>query len=150
MTFSAAEQLGINFSSDAPFDATDCSVLANGDADVINTTTQLILACLKSGEAKILVSFTSERISLAPNTPTLKELTGIPLTTWNGLFVPKGTPDNIKDRIAEIAQKALESEQVKQISETTGANIYWQGRDESRQRIADEIELSKDLLLYMR
>ncbi len=150
MTFKAAEQLGINFSSDAPFDATDCSVLANGDADVINSTTQLILACLKSGDAKILTSFTSDRISLAPDVPTLNEVAGISLTTWNGLFVPKGTPKPVKDRIAEIAQKALDSDRVREISKTTGAIVYWQGEEESRQRIADEREKSKELLLYMR
>ncbi|MBR9885222.1 MAG: tripartite tricarboxylate transporter substrate binding protein [Oceanospirillales bacterium] len=150
MTFKAAKKLGINFASDAPFDATDCSVLANGDADVINTTTQLILACLKSGDAKILTSFTSERISLAPDVPTLNEIADIPLTTWNGLFVPKGTPEPVKARIAEIAQKALDSDRVREISKTTGAIVYWQGEEESRKRIVDEMEQSKDLLLYMR
>ncbi|MBV1789969.1 tripartite tricarboxylate transporter substrate binding protein [Marinobacterium sp. D7] len=150
MTFKAAKQLGIKFSSDAPFDVTDCSTLANGDVDVINTTTQLILACLKSGDAKILTSFTSERLSLSPDVPTLNEIAGIPLTTWNGLFVPKGTPEEVKARIAEIAQKALDSDRVREISKTTGAIVYWQGEEESRKRIADEMEQSKDLLIYMR
>ena len=150
MTFQAADELGIRFASDAPFDATDCSVLANGDADVINTTTQLILACLKSGDAKILTSLTSERISLAPDVPTLSELGGSSLTTWNGLFVPKGTPEPVKARIAEIAQKALDSDRVREISNTTGAIVYWQGEDEARQRIKDETAKSKELLQYMR
>lgn len=150
MTFQAAQELGIRFASDAPFDATDCSVLANGDADVINTTTQLILACLKSGEAKILTSLTSERISLAPDVPTLTELGGSPLTTWNGLFVPKGTPEPVKARIADIAQKALNSERVREISKSTGAIVYWQGADEASKRIEKEMKQSKDLLQYMR
>lgn len=149
MTFKAADALGIKFASDAPFDATDCSVLANGDADVINTTTQLILACLKSGDVKVLTSFTSERISVAPDAPTLNEVAGIPLTTWNGLFVPKGTPQEIKDKIAAIAEKALQSDKVKELSETTGATVYWQNAEESRARIADEVEQSKELLKYM-
>lgn len=149
MTFKAAESLGIKFSSDAPFDMTNCSVLANGDADVINTTTQLILACLKSGEVKVLTSFTSKRISLSPNAPTLNEIAGISLTTWNGLFVPKGTPQDVKDKIASIAQKALQSEKVQKLSETTGASVYWQSADEAVLRIANEVEQSKELLKYM-
>jgi tripartite-type tricarboxylate transporter receptor subunit TctC len=149
MTFKAAEALKIRFASDAPFDATDCSVLANGDAAVINTTTQLILACLKSGDAKVLVSFTSDRLSLSPDTPTLKELTGIGLTTWNGLFVPKGTPAAIKVRIAEIAKKALHSDQVKQISEATGAVVYWEDAYTAKRRIEEEMKQSKELLKYM-
>ncbi|WP_421848135.1 tripartite tricarboxylate transporter substrate binding protein [Marinomonas sp.] len=149
MTFQAADRLNINFSSNAPFDATDCSVLANGDADVINTTTQLILACLKSGDAKILTSFTSSRITLAPDVPTLDEVAGIPLTTWNGLFVPKGTPEDIKQRIAEIAQKALQSQQVKDIAAETGAVVYWLGEEESKKRIEEETFLSQQLVKYL-
>lgn len=149
LTFKAAEALNIRFATDAPFDATDCSVLANGDADVINTTTQLILACLKSGEVKVLTSLTSERISVAPDAPTLNEIAGIPLTTWNGLFVPKGTPESVKEKIAAIAEEALQSDRVKEISQTTGATVYWQSADDAAARIAAEVEASKELLKYM-
>ncbi|WP_425640756.1 tripartite tricarboxylate transporter substrate binding protein [Marinomonas gallaica] len=149
MTFQAAERLGINFSSNAPFDATDCSVLANGDADVINTTTQLILSCLKSGDAKILTSFTSSRISLAPEVPTLDEIAGIPLTSWNGLFVPKGTPEEIKQRIASIAKAALQSQRVKDIAQETGAVVYWIGAEDAKKRIEEETFLSHQLLKYL-
>lgn len=149
MTFQAADRLNINFSSNAPFDATDCSVLANGDADVINTTTQLILACLKSGDAKILTSFTFSRISLAPDVPTLDEVAGIPLTTWNGLFVPKGTPEKVKQRIAEIAQKALKSQRVQDIAAETGAVVYWLNEQESIERIEEERFLSQQLVKYL-
>lgn len=149
MTFQAADRLNINFSSNAPFDATNCSVLANGDADVINTTTQLILACLKSGDAKILTSFTSTRLNLSPDVPTLDEIAGIPLTTWNGLFVPKGTPENVKQRIAEIAKKALQSPQVKSIADETGAVVYWQDAEGAKKRIEEEIFLSNQLVKYL-
>ncbi|MFY0676765.1 MAG: tripartite tricarboxylate transporter substrate binding protein [Neptuniibacter sp.] len=149
ITFKAAESLGIKFATDAPFDMIDCSVLANGDAEVVNTTTQLILACLKSGDVKILTSLTTERISLSPETPTLNEVAGIPLTTWNGLFVPKGTPQEAKDTIARIAQKALKSEKVMNVAKATGASVYWQNAEEATKRIADEVEASRELLKYM-
>lgn len=149
MTFQAADRLNIRFASNAPFDATDCSVLANGDADIINTTTQLILACLKSGDAKILTSFTSTRIPLAPDAPTLDEIAGIPLTTWNGLFVPKGTPEDVKQRIAEIAKKALRLPKVQEIAEETGAVVYWLDAEGSKKRIEEETFLSQQLTKYL-
>lgn len=150
ITFKAAKQAGITFSSDAAFDANDCSTLANGDADVINTTTQLILACLNSGEVKLLTSLTRDRLSIAPDVATLNEQTGISLTTWNGLFVKKGTSEEIKQRIAEIAQKALADEQATELSKTTGAGIFWIGGKDAEKIVADDYEAAKSLLDFMK
>lgn len=150
ITFKAADQEGIKFASDAPFDSNDCSTLATGDADVINTTTQQILACLKSGEVKVIASLTNDRISIAPDVPTLKEQTGITQSLWNGLFVTKGTPDEIKNRIAEIAQKALQDQRVVDLAANTGAGVYWIGGAEAEQRVADDYEASKELLDFMK
>jgi tripartite-type tricarboxylate transporter receptor subunit TctC len=150
ITFKAAANVGIKFASDAPFDTNDCSTLATGDADVINTTTQMILACLKSGEVKLIASMTNERISMAPDVPTLAEQTGITQTTWNGLFVRTGTPEAIKDRIAEIAQKALQDQRVTDLAANTGAGIYWVGGADAEKRVADDYEVSKELLKFMK
>ncbi len=150
ITFKAAQQQGIRFSSDAAFDANDCSTLANGDADVINTTTQLILACLNSGEVKLLASLTRDRLSIAPDVATLNEQTGISQTTWNGLFVRKGTPEAIKQRIGEIAAKALSTERAREISATTGAGIFWVAGKEAEQVIADDYLAAEELLDFMK
>lgn len=150
ITFKAADQIGIKFSSDAPFDSNDCSTLANGDADVINTVTQQILACLNSGDVKLLASITTERLSIAPDVPTLKELTGISQTPWNGLFVKKGTPDAIKQRIAEIAEKTMQSDKAKELSLSTGAGVFWIGAKEAEKVIAADYEAAKELLAYMK
>ena len=149
ITFKAAKQEGINFSSDAAFDANDCSTLANGDADVINTTTQLILACLSSGEVKLLASMTRDRLSIAPDVATLNEQTGISQTTWNGLFVKKGTAPEIKARIAQIAEQALATERAQEISATTGAGIFWVSGKAAEKVVADDYAAAQDLLTFM-
>lgn len=149
ITFQAAEQTGIRIASDSAFDENNCATLATGDADIINTTTQLILACLKSGEAKILTSLTHDRLSIAPGVATLTEQAGITQTTWNGLFVKKGTPAEVKAKIAEIAQEALKSERVRELSESTGAGIYWIGGEEAEKLVANDFENSKGLLDFM-
>ena len=150
ITFKAADTVGINFSSDAPFDSNDCSTLANGDADVVNTTTQQILACLQSGEVKLLTSITHERLSIAPDVPTLQEQTGIAQTTWNGLFVKKGTSQEIKDKIAGIAEKALKSEKAVQLSENTGAGVFWISGKDAEQLIEKDFAEAKSLLDFMK
>jgi len=150
ITFKAAAKENIKFSSDAAFDALDCSTLANGDADVINTTTQLILSCLNSGEVKLIASLTRDRLSIAPGVPTLSEQTGVTQTTWNGLFVKKGTSDEIKARIAEIARKAVSSEKAQKLSETTGAGIFWIDGKEAENTVAQDYAASQELLDFMK
>lgn len=150
ITFKAADEIGLKFSSNAPFDSIDCSTLANGDADVVNTVTQTILSCLKSGDVKIIASITHERLSISPDVATLKEQTGVSQTTWNGLFVKKGTPEKVKNVIADIAQKALATERVANLSQNTGASVFWMGGQEAQDVIAKDFASAKELLNYMK
>ncbi|WP_036534424.1 tripartite tricarboxylate transporter substrate binding protein [Oceanobacter kriegii] len=149
ITYKAADVAGITFSSDAAFDMNDCATLANGDADVINTTTQLILSCLSSGEVKIIAALTRDRLTIAPDVPTLAEQTGVTQTTWNGLFVKKGTPEKIKQKIAEIAQAALKREEAVNLSNNTGAGIYWIGGKDAEKVIADDYANAESLMQYI-
>lgn len=140
MTVYGLQELGGNFSAEAAFDAVDCSTLANGDADVINTTAQLVLSCL--GDIKVLATITGDRTSITPDVATLGEqvpsLEGSSL--WNGLFVPKGTPQEVKDKIAAVAQTVIASEAAQEIAKTTGALVYWQDQASSVEQIAKDMK----------
>lgn len=140
MTFYGMQQLGGTFSAEAAFDAVDCSTLANGDADVINTTAQLVLSCL--GEIKVLATITGERTAITPDVATLGEqvpaLAGSSL--WNGLFVPKGTPQEVKDKIAAIAKEVVMSPAAQEIATTTGALVYWQDQAAATEQVAKDME----------
>lgn len=139
LTFKAMQDLGGEFGAEAAFDAVDCSTLSNGDADVINTTTQLVKPCMD--DIKVLATITAERTSLTPDTPYLAEiLPELDATLWNGLFVPKGTPQEVKDKIAEVAQKVINGPKAQEISENTGAELYWMPQDEAVERIAADRE----------
>jgi tripartite-type tricarboxylate transporter receptor subunit TctC len=140
MTFFGMSELGGTFSAEAAFDAVDCSTLANGDADVINTTAQLVLGCL--GDIKVLATITGDRTAITPDVPTLGEqvpaLQGASL--WNGLFVPKGTPQEIKDKIAAVAQKVVATEAAQDIARTTGALVYWMPQAEAEAQVAKDMK----------
>ncbi|WP_369922330.1 tripartite tricarboxylate transporter substrate binding protein [Marinomonas polaris] len=146
ITFQAAKKLGFKFASDSAFDALDCSVLANGDAEVINTTTQQILPCLDSKDAKLLTSFTYKRLVTNPDVPTLNEETGISQTLWNGLFVKKGTPQAVIDKIASIAEQALQAPEVLKLQETTGAGVYWTNSQDAQKLVELDFENAKKLM----
>ena len=129
-TLAMAKALDFSFAADTAFDALDCNSLASGDVDVINTTLQLIRPCL--GDLKILMSVTNERIPLLPDVPTAAEVyPDLGFSTWNGLFVHKDTPQDVRDVIAGVAQDVLSSDAAKKVAEETGAEIYWLGFDES-------------------
>lgn len=134
VTFAIADKVGVNISSEGAFDMLDCNTLASGDADVINTTLQLILPCLDS--VTILASIGEQRIPLTPDVPTVTELdSSIAVTLWNGLFVHKDTPADVREKIAVVAQRVVASDAAKKLAEDTGALIYWQDAEEATARI---------------
>ena len=139
VTKALAVSKGFEWGSDAAFDALDCNTLASGDADVINTTLQLILPCLD--QIKVLVSITDERISLVPDAPTAGEVdANLDIALWNGLFVTKDTPQDVREKIIKVAQKTVTSDRAQAIAKETGALVYWQGAEDSAARVAKDIE----------
>jgi tripartite-type tricarboxylate transporter receptor subunit TctC len=137
-TFEAARQLGFEFSTETGYDSTDCTTLANGNADVMNATTGWVLPCLD--DLKIIAAYTENPISLIPDAPLLRDQIGGPtFALWNGLFVPKGTPQSVKDLLAKVTENAIKSERAVQIAENTGAEIYWMDESASRARIASNL-----------
>lgn len=134
VTMALARKMGFKWGSEAAFDALDCNTLASGDADVINTTLQLILPCLD--KVTVLASIGEKRIPLIPNTPTVGEIEpSLDLHLWNGLFVKKGTPPEVRARIAAVARKVMASEAAQKVAKQTGALIYWKGGDAATAQI---------------
>ena len=139
ITLAAAKKMDFSFASDAAFDMLDCNTLASGDADVINTTLALLLPCLDS--VTVLASITGSRISLTPNAPTVMEIEpSLTSNLWNGLFVHKDTPQDVRDKIIAVASKTVMSDRAQEVATNTGAQIYWMGADESAAMIAADIE----------
>lgn len=130
VTKALAKKMDFDWAADAAFDALDCNTLASGDADVINTTLQLILPCLD--QVKVLVSLTGERITKIPDTPAIGEVDGdLNIALWNGLFVTKDTPEDVRAKIAAVAEKTMMSDRAQKVAEETGALVYWKDATES-------------------
>ncbi|GLQ25519.1 tripartite tricarboxylate transporter substrate-binding protein [Sulfitobacter pacificus] len=139
VTLALAKEMGFTYASDAAFDALDCNTLASGDVDVINTTLQLILPCLD--DVKVLASIGAERISLTPDTPTVAELApDLNVVLWNGLFVHKDTPEDVRTKIIDVAKETVMSERAQKLAAETGALVYWQNADEVTAQIEADIK----------
>lgn len=139
MSLAYAKIAGFEWGSDAAFDNLDCNTLASGDADVINTTLQLVLPCLDS--ITILAAATDARIATLPNVPTMGELApDLNMGLWNGLFVTKDTPADVREKIIAVAKETVMSDRAQKVAADTGALVYWQDAEASAARIAKDSE----------
>ena len=143
-SYAAAKLMDFEFADDSAFDMLDCNTLSSGDADVINTTLALIEPCL--GEINILANIGAEPIDKLSGVKTLAAQSGVnDIELWNGLFVKTGTPQEVIDKLAEIASATMASDAAKELMVATGARVYWQGMDESAARIESDRAKSADL-----
>lgn len=134
LTLAMSKEMGITYATDVGVDAVDCSVFASGDADVGNTSLALVLPCLD--DVKILVTQTEDRIPLVDYAPTMKEVTpDLNLSLWNGLFVHKDTPADVREKIVAVAEKTMASDRAQELAAQTGAFVYWKDADASNAQI---------------
>ncbi|MEX0309049.1 MAG: tripartite tricarboxylate transporter substrate-binding protein, partial [Tateyamaria sp.] len=130
VSIAAATKMGFEFADDSAFDLLDCNTLSSGDADVINTTLALIEPCL--GEINVLGNIGAEPIAKLDGVETIAAQSGVnDVDLWNGLFVTKGTPQDVIDTSAEVAAKTMASEAAQTLMAETGAAVYWQGQEEA-------------------
>jgi tripartite-type tricarboxylate transporter receptor subunit TctC len=79
--------------------------LLGNHIDTMNADLPVLMPLAKSGAVKALALFAPERAPQMPDLPTTKEL-GYPtviMENWYGVFLPAGTPPQIRDRL----EKAL-------------------------------------------
>ncbi len=139
VTLALAKTMGFEWGSDAAFDTLDCNTLASGDADVINTTLQLILPCMD--KVTVLASVTDERISKIPDTPTVGELEPrLAISLWNGLFVKSDVNADVRAKLRKVAKRAMLGDKAQKIARETGALIYWKEPADSDRQIVKNRE----------
>ncbi len=143
-SFAAAKLMDFEFADDAAFDLLDCNTLSSGDADVINTTLALIEPCL--GEIKVLANIGANPIGKLDGVETLAAQSGVnDIELWNGLFVKKGTPQEVIDVLAKIASSVMAGDEAQKLMAETGAGVYWQGMEESAARIETDRAKSAEI-----
>jgi tripartite-type tricarboxylate transporter receptor subunit TctC len=81
------------------------------------------LPLVKDGKLRALAITSRTRSPLVPDLPTMEEagVPGYEMVGWNGIFVPKGTPDDITGKLHDALAKVLRSSAVKEQMATLGA-----------------------------
>ncbi len=118
VTKALAAEKGFEWGSDAAFDALDCNTLASGDADVINTTLQLILPCLDDVKVLVVDHRRTDFARCRIRRPSARSRPTLDIALWNGLFVTKDTPQDVRDKIAAVAMKTVMSDRAQEVAAT--------------------------------
>ncbi|MBO9689032.1 MAG: tripartite tricarboxylate transporter substrate binding protein [Mitsuaria chitosanitabida] len=87
--------------------------------------TAAALPHLRAGKLKALAVLSTRRIAALPDVPTFEELgvPGVDVAAWQGLFVPKGTPEPIVARLGAELTKALAQPELKAKLEDFGLEV---------------------------
>ena len=83
--------------------------LLGGQVDFMCDQSSNTISQIKAGKVKVYGVTTRNRIDALPDVPTLQEA-GLPnfeISVWQGLYVPKGTPKPIIDKLVKALQEAL-------------------------------------------
>jgi tripartite-type tricarboxylate transporter receptor subunit TctC len=103
---------------------------------------------LDGGKVRALAVTTSKRSPSAPDVPTLAELglAGYNTESWNALFAPKGTPQPIVDRMAQLAAEMAQDPTVQKQMANFGSVAVANTPAEFGKMLRDETTLWADLV----
>lgn len=94
-----------------------------GNVDLLVSSVPSAIAQIKAGKLRAIAVTSAKRSSSLPDTPTLAEsgLKGFDVSTWYGLFMPKGTPAAIVTKVNVEVNKLLATPEVRDAILTQGA-----------------------------
>jgi tripartite-type tricarboxylate transporter receptor subunit TctC len=83
--------------------------LVGGHIDLTFDQAITALPYVRNGDVRAFAVTASSRLAAAPDIPTVDEAgaPGLYISTWNGLWVPKGTPADAISRLSAAAMEAL-------------------------------------------
>jgi tripartite-type tricarboxylate transporter receptor subunit TctC len=85
------------------------SDVVSGHVPVMFTALSIVLSQIQAGKVRALAVGGAKRFPQIPNVPTVSEsgLPGFEYVTWAGLYMPRGTPKAMIDRLAAEAARAV-------------------------------------------
>lgn len=85
------------------------SDVVSGHVPTMFTALSIVLSQIQAGKVRALAVGGAKRFPQIPNVPTVSEsgLPGFEYVTWAGLYMPRGTPKAMIDRLAAEAARAV-------------------------------------------
>jgi len=100
--------------------------VATGEVPMTMLTSSSLLPYINQGRMRLLAVVAPERLSAAPDVPTMKEV-GYPdlvVGSWQGFYVPKGTPPAVVDRLFKAVVTTMkDADVIKKLGTASAAAI---------------------------
>jgi tripartite-type tricarboxylate transporter receptor subunit TctC len=101
---------------EVPYEGTGPALtdLVGGQVDFMCDQTTNTTGQITAGEVKAYAVTTPERVKSLPDLPTTAEagLPDLQVSVWHGLYAPKGTPQDVVQKLSEALQAALTDQNV--------------------------------------
>lgn len=87
-----------------------------GHTQILHLSLPIVAPLIRDGKLRILAVADSKRSSEFPDTPTLEEegISGRDVGFWDGIVLPKGTPDEVVERIHRQVSQVIASPEVQE------------------------------------
>ncbi|MGQ0681843.1 Bug family tripartite tricarboxylate transporter substrate binding protein [Bradyrhizobium sp.] len=96
----------------------------------------------RAGQLRALAVAAPKRVTALPDVPTAAEagLPGYEVSTWYGLFAPKGTPPEIVARMIKEVRTAMQTASIKEAWERNGSDVPDVTGPEFAKLVSSEVE----------
>jgi tripartite-type tricarboxylate transporter receptor subunit TctC len=122
--------------------------IMGGSVQLLIDPSFALLPAARGDKARALGIATAQRSPLAPEVPTMTEagLPGFTFESWYGVWAPKGTPLEIRERIHGLLQDTMRDTEIAERLKNQVLEPVTESTDATRKFIASEIVRARDLL----
>jgi tripartite-type tricarboxylate transporter receptor subunit TctC len=116
--------------------------LAGGETHLMFVTASSAMTFVRNGRVKLLAVTSAKRLAAFPDAPTMAE-SGYPELTsgsWQGVFVPTGTPKDVVDKLYSVIIETMKTPEVGQRLANGGVDIVVSKPGEFAKFVASETE----------
>ena len=116
--------------------------LAGGETHMMFVTASSAMTFVKNGRIKLLAVTSGKRLAAFPDTPTMAEAGYPELTSgsWQGVFVPAGTPKEVVDKLYGAVIETMKTPEVVQRLATGGVDVVTSKPGEFSKFVQSETE----------
>jgi tripartite-type tricarboxylate transporter receptor subunit TctC len=117
------------------------TAVLSGQVQALFGSMPAVLPQAKAGKVRPIAVGTAKRSPALPDVPTVQEsgIQSFEVTSWNGIFAPKGTPNEVVTRMNSALQAVLATPDVKQRMLGLGVEARASTPDELRARLQTDI-----------
>jgi tripartite-type tricarboxylate transporter receptor subunit TctC len=121
--------------------------LLGGHIDAVCCSVPEAASQIEAGQLRALAVMSEQRLAEFPDVPTAKEQ-GVDWVAvgWRGLALPKGTPPELIDRLADACRGIAESEEYGEFMKKGGYSIQVRLKDDFREFLAEQDAIWKQVV----